>query len=114
MILSNIFNRFPVRKRSLSQQRNLSQEFAQVKQFVEGMSLIFHGVAWSVVDAGAGRVLCRLPPHASVASRFIALYPQEIFYYMTASDSKLHCNIVTTSTTITHYYYYYYDYFYYY
>ena len=69
-----LFDRLPARRKSMRP----NVELLRVKEFVQRMSILYHDVAWVLIDDSTGKIVMKLKPQASVSARFSAFHGQQI------------------------------------
>ncbi len=76
--IRNLFYNLGVRQKNIK----ISIELNHIKEFMNRVSILHHGITWSLVDLSNNKVAYKLPSKASVSERFRSLHSDSILQRM--------------------------------
>ena len=76
--IRNLFYNLGVRQKNIK----ISTELNYVKEFMNRVSILHHGITWSLVDLSNNKVAYKLPSKPSVSERFRSLHSDSILQRM--------------------------------
>jgi DNA mismatch repair protein MLH3 len=76
--IRNLFYNLGVRQKSIK----ISTELNCIKEFINRVSILHHGITWSLIDLSNNKVAYKLPSKPSVSERFRSLHSDSILQRM--------------------------------